>query len=145
MVIGGAVFHDGLLSVALRFEGQSADVVTAARLVLPEPPAGAGVVGGGRSGLGGRGGGVGVLRLGRVAEDGVGDSEHHAGHDDHRDDPPEASLPLLSLLLGGQTGLPAGLLTLAFLGGHGPQGTRSGLACWRRPSFLRRKVPDRSL
>ncbi len=30
--------------MALKLEGQSADVVTAARLVLPEPPAGAGVV-----------------------------------------------------------------------------------------------------
>jgi hypothetical protein len=44
MVIAGGDFHDGLLSVALKLAGQSADVVMAARLVFPEPPAGAGFV-----------------------------------------------------------------------------------------------------
>ncbi len=39
MVSGGGVVHVGLLRVALKFDGQSADVVTAESLVSPEPPA----------------------------------------------------------------------------------------------------------
>ena len=36
--------HDGLLRVALKLEGQSAEVVMADRLVLPDPPLGGGLV-----------------------------------------------------------------------------------------------------
>jgi hypothetical protein len=44
MVMGGGDFHSGLLRVALKLAGQSAEVVMADGLVLPEPPGGAGVV-----------------------------------------------------------------------------------------------------
>ena len=44
MVMGGGDFHDGLFRVALKSDGQSADVVMALGEVLPEPPAGAGLV-----------------------------------------------------------------------------------------------------
>jgi hypothetical protein len=41
MVIGGADGYDGLLRVAEKFAGQSAEVVMALGLVFPEPPLGA--------------------------------------------------------------------------------------------------------
>ena len=44
MVMGGGDFHEGLLRVALKSVGQSAEVVMALGDVLPEPPAGAGLV-----------------------------------------------------------------------------------------------------
>jgi len=44
MVMAGAEGHDGLLRVALTLDGQSAEVVMAARLVLPDPPLGGGLV-----------------------------------------------------------------------------------------------------
>ena len=44
MVIGGGDVQDGLLSVAVKLAGQSAEVVMALGRVLPEPPGGAGLV-----------------------------------------------------------------------------------------------------
>jgi hypothetical protein len=44
MVMAGAVGHDGLLSVALKFAGQFADVVMALGDLLPDPPDAAGLV-----------------------------------------------------------------------------------------------------
>jgi hypothetical protein len=44
MVMAGAVGQVGLLRVALKFAGQSADVVMALRDLLPEPPEEAGLV-----------------------------------------------------------------------------------------------------
>ena len=44
MVIGGYDEYEGLLRVALKLAGQSAEVVMALGAVLPEPPFGAGVV-----------------------------------------------------------------------------------------------------
>ena len=87
--------------------------------VLPEPPAGAGLVVVETAGL--------VVLEAEVdflprLEDQVGDAEHHHGHDDHGDDPAGVLLPLGGLLLGFQPGLAAGLLTLSLLGGHGGSG-----------------------
>ncbi len=44
MVIGGYDEYEGLLRVALKLDGQSAEVVMALGEVLPDPPAGAGLV-----------------------------------------------------------------------------------------------------
>jgi hypothetical protein len=44
MVIGGYEGYDGLLRVALKLAGQSAEVVMALGEVSPEPPLGAGLV-----------------------------------------------------------------------------------------------------
>jgi hypothetical protein len=79
MVIGGYDEYDGLLSVALKLAGQSAEVVMALGAVLPEPPVGAGV-GGGRGRLGG-GGRARRRRLLPLVEDEVGRCRPPRGHD----------------------------------------------------------------
>ena len=105
--------------MAEKSAGQSAEVVMALGEVLPEPPAGAGLV-------------VVVTGLDVVVVAAVDFlpglkirkemPTTTSSHDGHRDEPPGVLAALDGLLLGGEPRLPAGLLALTFLGGHGGSG-----------------------